>query len=188
MHSSRMRTAHSISHPGGSPPDTPPGAGTTWDQAHPPGRSPLNFPLGCGPRPDPPQLPPWVWAWTRSPSTSPLAVDLDQIPLHFPLGCGPGDPPPPRDLLQGLLGHHLQCMLGQHPLRPAARHAGIPPAMRAGKAPTPQWTEFLTHASENITLLQTSFAGDKNRAIHEFSCRLQLPPFTNPLHCFKLQI
>ena len=91
----------------------PPRAGTTWDPAHPPGRSPLNFPLGCGPGPDPPQLRPWVWAWTRSPSTSPLAVDLDQIPLHFPLGCGPGDPPQ----------------------RPAARLAGTPPAMHAGTAP-----------------------------------------------------
>ena len=26
---------------------------------------PLNFPLGCGPGPDPPQFPPWVWAWRR---------------------------------------------------------------------------------------------------------------------------
>ena len=55
---------------------------------------PLNFPLGCGSGPDPPQLPPWVWAWTRSPSTSPLGVGLDQIPLNFLLGCGPGTPPP----------------------------------------------------------------------------------------------
>ena len=28
---------------------------------------------------------------------------------------------------------------------------------------TPLWTEFLTHASENITLSQTSFAGGNNR-------------------------
>ena len=28
--------------------------------------------------------------------------------------------------------------------------------------PSPLWTEFLTHASENITLPQTSFAGGKN--------------------------
>ena len=35
-----------------------------------------------------------VWAWTRSPSTSPLGVGLDQIPLNFPLGCGPGPDPP----------------------------------------------------------------------------------------------
>ena len=38
--------------------------------------------------------PPWVWAWTRSPSTSPLGVGLDQIPLNFPLGCGSGPDPP----------------------------------------------------------------------------------------------
>ena len=58
---------------------------------------PLNFPLGCVPGPDPPQLPPWVWAWARSPSTSPLGVGLGQIPLNFPLGCGPEDPPLPRE-------------------------------------------------------------------------------------------
>ena len=28
---------------------------------------PLNFPLGCGPGPDPPQFPPWVWAWRGVP-------------------------------------------------------------------------------------------------------------------------
>ena len=28
--------------------------------------------------------------------------------------------------------------------------------------PLPLWTEFLTHATENITLPQTSFAGGKN--------------------------
>ena len=32
---------------------------------------PFNFPLGCGPGPDPPQLPPWLWAW-RPPSQIPL--------------------------------------------------------------------------------------------------------------------
>ena len=49
-------------------------------RAGPPARSPstsplgvgldqisLNFPLGCWPGPDPPQLPPWLWAWPRSP-------------------------------------------------------------------------------------------------------------------------
>ena len=46
---------------------------------------------------------------------------------------------PTRDL-QGMLGYHLQGMLGYH-------------------HPHPPWTEFLTHASENITLPQTSFAG-----------------------------
>ena len=101
-----------------------------WGSLHPP--SP-----GAGtPWADPPQLPPWLWAWTGSPSTSPLAVGLDWIPLNFPLGCGPGpDPPqlppwvwtwrpPPRTdppklplgcgpgNLQGMLGYHLQYMLG----------------------------------------------------------------------------
>ena len=50
------------------------------------GQFPLNFPLGC------PST--WVWAWTKSLSTSPLCVGLDQIPLNFPLGSGPGPDPP----------------------------------------------------------------------------------------------
>ena len=53
---------------------------------------PLNFPPGCGPELDPPQLPPWVWAWTRSPSTSPLGVGLETPPANHP--PGPGNPPP----------------------------------------------------------------------------------------------
>ena len=75
MHSSRMRTAHSSSHHGGV--STPPSL------------------------PDPPQLPPWLWVWTRSHSNSPLTVGLDQIPLNFLLGCGPGDPPRPGIPLPG---------------------------------------------------------------------------------------
>ena len=90
MHSSRMRTARSSSRHGGvstqTPPEAgtprsryPPGAGTPQSRhpqsrnpplcgpGDPPSQIPLNFPLGCGPgdppRPDPPQLPPWVWAW-----------------------------------------------------------------------------------------------------------------------------
>ena len=141
MHCSRMHTARSSSRHGGSPlplradppkqapplEQAPPRAGTPPKQAPPqagtppkqasPKHIPLNFPLGCGPGPDPPQLPPWLWAWTRSPSTCPMAVGLDQIPFNFPLGCWPGDPPPPK--------------------RPAARHAGIPPAMYAGIAHPP---------------------------------------------------
>ena len=78
-----MQTTCRSSHHGGSLPPPP-------EQA-PPGQIPstsplgvgldhipLNFPLGCGPGPDPPQLPPWVWAW-RPPS---------QIPLTSPLGVG----------------------------------------------------------------------------------------------------
>ena len=63
---------------------------------------PLNFPLGCGPGPDPisfplgcvpgsapPQLLPWLWAWTRSPSTSPLGVGLETCKA-----CWNTTPPP----------------------------------------------------------------------------------------------
>ena len=88
---------------------------------------------------DPPQLPPWLWAWTGSPSTSHLAVGLDLIPLNFPLGCGPGACPHWTDRLNFPLGcgpGNLQGMLGYTPPpRPAARHAGIPPVMHAGIAP-----------------------------------------------------
>ena len=81
MHSSRMHTAHSSSLHGGSP--------HLNQSRHPPEQAPqprspstsplavgldhipLNFPLGCGPGdpptpslwPDPPKLPPWLWAW-----------------------------------------------------------------------------------------------------------------------------
>ena len=61
MHSSRMRTARSSSHHRGEslvliPLNFPLGVGLDL--------IPLNFPLGCGPGSDPPQFPPWVWAWT----------------------------------------------------------------------------------------------------------------------------
>ena len=81
MHSSRMRTSRSSRHHGGlhaPPPEQTPQAGT------PPG-------AGTPPRPDPPQLPPWVWAWTRSPSTPPLGVGLG---LETCKACHAGIPPP----------------------------------------------------------------------------------------------
>ena len=97
MHSSRMHIAHSSSLHGG-PPHHP--------QSRHPNQIPLNFPLGCGPGPDPPQLPPWLWAWTRSPSTFPLGVGLETLhpslwpdPPKLLLGCGPGN-------LQGMLRQH----------------------------------------------------------------------------------
>ena len=65
-----------------------PEAGTTPQapprSRHPPSQIPLNFPLGCGPGPDPPQFPPWLWAWTRSPPTSPLGVGLETPPARSP--------------------------------------------------------------------------------------------------------
>ena len=96
-----------------TPPEQGPPKSRHSPEQTPPSQIPLNFPLGCGPGTDPP-------------STSLLGVGLDQIPLNFPLGCGPGN-------LQGMLGYHHPPPLW----RPAARHAGIPPAMHAGIAHTP---------------------------------------------------
>ena len=42
--------------------------------------------------------------------------------------------------------------------------------MHRGRPPPPPWTEFLTHATENITLPQTSFAGG-----NYCHCNLTLP-------------
>ena len=67
--------------------ETPPGVG-------------LETPLGVG----------LVTPQAR-PLNFPLGVGLETPqarPLNFPHGCGPGD-------LQGMLGYHLQCMLGYHP-------------------------------------------------------------------------
>ena len=109
--------------------------------------------------------PPWVWAW-RPPRCGP----------GDPPGCGPRDPSRP-DPSTSPLGVGLETPPGQTPQLPPwvwawrpARHAGIPPippripARHAG-IPPPLWTEFLTHASENITLPQTSFAGGNKNFI-----------------------
>ena len=118
------------------------------------GKFSLNFPLGYGPGPEPHQLDTWVWAWTRSPSTWPLGVGLDQIPLNFPLGCGPGPDcpqlspclwawtrsPSTSPLLVGLDQIPLNSPLGCGP-------GPDPPPKQA----PPPGTEFLTHASQNIT-------------------------------------
>ena len=80
-----------------------------------------------------------VWAWRPpkpDPSTSPLGVGLETCKVYWDTTPSPWIP---------------------------ARHAGIPPAMHAGiPPPSPPCTEFLTHAYENITLPQTSFAGGNN--------------------------
>ena len=110
MHSSRMRTAVAVMGGLHTPLEqAPPGCGP----GDPPARSTSTSPLGVGletPQPDPPQLPPWVWAWrpplARSPSTSPLGVGLETCKACW------DTPPPTGDLLQGMLGYHLQCMLG----------------------------------------------------------------------------
>ena len=54
---------------------------------------------------------------------------------------------------------------GLHQATPQSRHpmgADTPPEADTPREQTPPlWTEFLTHAYENITLPQTSFAGGK---------------------------
>ena len=133
MHSSRMRTARSNSrHRGGSPL-------SPREQAPPRAEPPRSR---HPPWPDPSQLPPWVWAWTRSPSISPFSVGLDQIPLNFPLACGPGAPPPQPDLPKlppwvWAWKPARNAGIPPPPPRPAVRHAGIPPAVHAGIAPPP---------------------------------------------------
>ena len=131
MHSSRMRTARSISHQGGSPHPCP-RAGTLPRAGTPSG---AGTPLRAG------------TPLARSPSTSPLGVGLDQIPLNFPLGYGPGpDPsqlppfvlawrppwPDPPQLPPWVWAWKPARHAGIPPPRPATRHAGIPPAMHAG--------------------------------------------------------
>ena len=152
MHSSRMRTARSSSHRGGVSTSTP------WSRHTSPKQAP--------PRPDPPQLPPWLWAWTRSPSISPLGVGLDQIPPPLPpwVWAWRTPWPPGRPAAR-----HTGIPPAMHagiapPWRPAARHAGIPPAMHAGIAPPCGQT----HICKHFTLPQTSFAGgNKERCIIE---------------------
>ena len=108
MYSSRMCTACSNSHGGvclsacwDPPPhplgvglETPPGVAWRPSPGHTPQYPPLGVGLETPCRPDP--------------STSPLGVDLETCKACW-------DTSPPRDLLQGMLGYHLQCMLGYHP-------------------------------------------------------------------------
>ena len=83
------------------------------------------------------------WAWTRSPSTSPLGVDLDQIPLNFPLRCGPGPDPP--QLPPWVWAWKPARYAGtRHPPEtgtpPGTRHPpgpGIPPPPGSGNSPHP---------------------------------------------------
>ena len=115
----------------------------------------LEIPLGVGletpqvwawrPPGQTPQPKPWVWSWRPpwlDPSTSPWVWDLR-----------PPRPDPSSSPWVWVW-------------RPA-RHAGIPPPLETCKAclditckacwdttPTPLWTEFLKHTSENITLSQ----------------------------------
>ena len=94
--------------------------------------------------------------WTRSPSTSPLSVVLDQTPLNFPHGCGPGlDPPqlPPwvwawtrspstSPLDVGLDQIPLNFSLGCGPGNPQGMLGTDPPRTTAPPGSgTPLWTD-----------------------------------------------
>ena len=99
--------------------------------------------------------------WTWPPQFPPLGMGLDLIPLNFPLGCGPGpDPPQFPPLGVGLDLIPLNFPLGCGPGPPLDRA----PGSRHPPDQAPPRTEFLTHACENITLPQTSFAGGNKTA------------------------
>ena len=80
-------------------------------------------------------------------------------PLNFPLRCGPGD-------LQGMLETCKACW---DTICNACWDTPLP------------WTEFLTHASENITLPQTSFAAGNKCCI-----TLQIQIFPLMVICFTI--
>ena len=67
------------------------------------------------------------------------------VPPNFPLGCGAGPDHP-----------QLPPWLWRPPPHDQAPPG---PGTPLGPDPHPLWTEFLTHASENVTFPQTSFAG-----------------------------
>ena len=147
MHSSRMHTACSSSHLLGEEGCLPQ---CMLGYTHTPTTHPhvgLETPLGVGletPQPDPSTFPLGVGLETPwpDPSTSPW-VWAWRPHIARPLNLNPGCGP--RDL-QGMLGYH------PHP------------------SPLP-WTEFLTHASENITLphlrCQKSMSKDTNKMLNQ---------------------
>ena len=91
-------------------------------------------------------------------SSSRLLGVSTSVHAGTPPGCGPGEPPPPPQArpLNFPLGcgpGDLQGMLGYLPTN----------------SHTPPCTEFLTHATENIALPQTSFASGNDSMINCFS-------------------
>ena len=112
---------------------------------------PLNFPLGCGPGPDPPQFPPWVWAWRGGVSAGRRGCLLlggvcscwvSAWGVYLVLGgvCSGGSAPG-GCLLGGCLIGRCTWSQGGGCLLP-----GTPPCGQ-------------THTCKHITLPQTSFAG-----------------------------
>ena len=97
------------------------------------GIHPLGVDLETPPPGQTPQAPPWMRAWKPT--------------RHAGI-------PPPGDL-QGMLGYHLQGILGY--------------------PPDPPWTEFLTHASESITF--------SVKRMHSSGCRGVYPVCTGQGVC-----
>ena len=82
--------------------------------------------------------------------------------VAVPGGSPPGTPTPPQKQTPPGAG------TPQDQTPPGTRHPPGPDSLWTRHLPPPGpdpplWTEFLTHASENITLPQTSFAGGNNR-------------------------
>ena len=106
-----------------------------------------------------------------------VGLDTPRCRPGDPPRCGPGDPPTPGPSTSPLgVGLEICKACWDTTPRGPARHAGIPLAMPAG-IPPPLWTEFLIHATENITLPQTSFAGGNHSNIIQsinLSCFLML--------------
>ena len=99
--------------------------------------------------------PPWVWAWRPT-----LGVGLETPPQVW--ACRPPWP----DSSASHLGVGLEtppCKVCWDTTCKACWDTTPPNTCKACWDTTPSpWTEFLTHASENISLPQTSFAGGNN--------------------------
>ena len=115
------------------------------------------IPVGC--------VPPTAVAVRGEPGSDspqfPLGCGPGPDPTQLSLGCGPGDPPGSD-----------QTSPEQAP--PRSRHAPQDQTPCPGsRHPPPPWTEFLTHACENITLPQTSFVGSRNICHWSVLCKRQ---------------
>ena len=133
MHSSRMRTARSLT--------------VSRHILHMP---PSNHacPLATMHAPQQPRMPPATMHAPGNHTCPPSTMHAPQQP-HTP----PSNHARPRQ----------PCMPSpRQPCMPPSK-PHMPPLPWQPHMP-PLWTEFLTHASENITLSQTSFAGGNNRA------------------------
>ena len=122
------------------------------------------IPVGC--------IPPAHWPYLVISYTSPRAtMYTPQQPCTPPhLACPPQPCMPPSNHACPPSNHACPpqpCMPPTTTHTPHNHACPPQPRMppRTMHAPLPLWTEFLTHASENITLPQTSFAGGKYKLL-----------------------